>query len=242
MDKNLDNSPSVTKANSLIEASYRLSLDEQRLVLACISKINPLSPSGRTNKPIRITADEYAELFNLDRRSAYKQLKAALNNLWNREIIINQPNGKKITHRWLPDKIEYPDGEGKVEMCFNPSILPYLSDISDNFKSYKIKQVANLRSAYTIRIYELLNQYLDTGWREVSLNRLREMLQVGDKYKRFTDIRQWVLEPAQKEMEDKTNIVFTWEALKTGRKVTAIRFKIKEQEQMKLALQPPTLL
>ena len=30
---------SITKHNSLIEASYRLTLDEQRLILACIAQV-----------------------------------------------------------------------------------------------------------------------------------------------------------------------------------------------------------
>ncbi len=226
---------SVTKANHLIEASYRLTLEEQRLVLACISKIDPRDTLEKASRPITITANEYAELFNIDRRSSYQQLKLALGKLWDREIIFME-DGKKTTHRWLPDKIEYPEREGKVEMCFNTSILPYLTGIRENFKSYQLRQIASLRSNYTIRIYELLNQYLDTGWRDISLDNLRDILQVGDKYERYTDLRKWVIEPAQKEMKAKTNITFAFKPKRLGRKITVLHFTMKEQEQLPLAL------
>lgn len=224
---------SVTKATQLIEASYKLTLDEQRLVLISISKINPMDTLEKSNRAITITADEYADTFNLARRSAYQQLKVALSKLWDRQIVIHE-GGKKTTHRWLPDKIEYPEKDGKVELRFNLSILPYLTNIQANFKSYKLKQLADVRSVYTIRIYELLNQYLDTGWREISVNDFRDTLQVGDKYERYADLRKWVLTPAQEEMAIKTNISFSFTPKKTGRKITALHFKIREQPQQKL--------
>ncbi|EKT4485241.1 TPA: replication initiation protein, partial [Pseudomonas aeruginosa] len=50
----------VTKSNSLIAASYRLTLNEHRLVLAAISQIDPRKPLPR---PIRVCAHDFAELY-----------------------------------------------------------------------------------------------------------------------------------------------------------------------------------
>ncbi|MCG8029623.1 MAG: replication initiation protein [Candidatus Thiodiazotropha taylori] len=51
----------ISKSNALIEASYKLKTNEQRLVLACIAKIDSrhaLPASG-----IKITAQEFADCY-----------------------------------------------------------------------------------------------------------------------------------------------------------------------------------
>ncbi len=224
---------SVTKSNALIESSYSMTLNEQRLVLMGISKINPLAKVADVQKQtLTVTADEYAELFNVDKRNAYKHLQGAIERLWERDITLFDGSGKEESYRWIPKKVKYPVREGKVSFRFDPEILPYLSELSAKFKSYQIKQIANIKSTYTIRIYELLNQYLDTGWRSESIDRIRKILRVGDKYSNYGDLKRWVLEPAKKEMKAKTNIYFEYEPIKTGKKVTSIKFIISEKKQM----------
>ncbi|MFK0569727.1 replication initiation protein [Endozoicomonas sp.] len=54
----------IVKHNHLIEASYRLNLDEQRLVLACIAKIDPRVGKDFPDE-ITVTAQEFSHHFGL---------------------------------------------------------------------------------------------------------------------------------------------------------------------------------
>lgn len=238
MCKDKNNAPSITKANALIQSSYALSLDEQRLVLLGISKINPMSDIFDAKKQtVTVTVEEFTQTFKTNGKSAYQQLRSAMERLWGREIsIVDETTGKVETYRWIPKKVSYPVGEGKVSFRFDHEILPYLVNLREKFRSYQLNQIAEVRSVYTIRIYELLNQYLDTGWRIESVDGLRKMLKVEDKYPNYAHLRRWVLEPAKKEMEKKTNIAFEYEPIKSGRKVVNIRFNIREADQLTLDL------
>jgi len=49
--------------------------------------------------------------------------------------------------------------DGIINFEVNPSLKPYLLNITNNFTSYHLDTIAHLKSTYTIRIYELLKQY-----------------------------------------------------------------------------------
>jgi plasmid replication initiation protein len=75
----------VTKHNSLIEASYKLTLNEQRLVLFCIAKLDTRKPIPRDNT-FTITAKEFSETFGLEEKHAYEALDDAASSLYDRDI------------------------------------------------------------------------------------------------------------------------------------------------------------
>lgn len=53
------------------------------------------------------------------------------------------------------------------------------------------------------------------------------------QYPKFYDFKNRVLNVAQKELSEKTDIKFTFEEIKTGRKVTSIRFFIDQKHKKK---------
>ena len=48
-------------------------------------------------------------------------------------------------------------------------------------------------------------------------------------YNRFPDFRRFVLEKAQSEINELTDITIEFDPIKTGRKVTSIKFIIEEK-------------
>ena len=135
----------------------------------------------------------------------------------------------------------YLPSEGCVEFSISPELTPYLLKMQKNFTSYNLKQVVNLQSVYSIRLYELLRQFLPlrnvkqgklTAWREIDLSTLRGYLGVmPDKYPKFYDFRRYVLERAHSELKEKTDLVFDFEVVRTGRKIGAIKFTIRHNER-----------
>jgi hypothetical protein len=67
----------VVKSNTLINASYSLTLAEQRLIGLAIVKANNQHKEVDPNTMLIVTALEYMEQFNVDRATAYEALKAS---------------------------------------------------------------------------------------------------------------------------------------------------------------------
>ncbi len=195
----------IVKNNSLTRACYKLGLDEQRLVLACVAQIDSRRPTSK--KLIRVYAKDYAELYGLQLNNAYKQLKIAARNLFDRKI--HQVDGKRQRDtRWIYDAI-YDDGGGFVDVGFSPSIEPYLTLLGTKFTKYKLKQIAGLKSPYSIRLLEVFMSFKD-GWWEVEVDELRQMLMIEDQYTKFSNLKARVLEVARKELLAHSGIEVTY--------------------------------
>lgn len=138
-----------------------------------------------------------------------------------------------------------------IKLAFHPDLKPYLLQLKSNFTLLDIRNFVRLHSGSTMRIYELLKQYENTNakQREISLDTLKNMLGVTDKYPLYGNFKQKILDEAQKRINESTDISFTFEEIKEGRKVTAIRFKINKKatptkqnpEEIKLVQEPNPL-
>jgi len=223
----------ITKSNHLIQASYRLTLNEQRLVLTCIGQLDGRKPLPRDNM-FTITAADFSESFDVSIDKAYEYLKEAAENLYERTI--TKIEGKvRDNQRWVY-RAKYYEGEAKVELGFSPSVAPYLTMLHKKFTSYQLKRVAALRSVHSIRIFEMLSQRKDTGKLIIRLDDFKDRLELGDKYTRFYDIKRRVIDPAIKELAAKSNLEIKLETKKEGRGVSTLIFDFKDVDQIPLDL------
>ena len=117
----------------------------------------------------------------------------------------------------------------RVVIFFNPQILPYLSNLKANFTQYLQSDISDVSGAYTIRFYELICQYRTIGKREVSIQDLRFILNIGDKYPLFYDFKKRVIEPAIKEINEKTPMQISYEQKKKGKTIVGIVLNFKEK-------------
>jgi plasmid replication initiation protein len=217
----------VTKHNSLIEASYKLSLNEQRLVLLCISKLNSRKPIPKENL-FTITAKEFSLMFGINEKIAYRDLSNASKDLYKQDIRTH--DGKyNYQVRWVYG-VKYHDHEGKVTLGFSPWIAPYLTSLHERFTRYNLKKVSRLKSAYAIRLFEFLIQFKATGKLLINLDVFRDRLEIKNEYKRFCDLKRRVILPSVKELEEKSGLVINWKPIKSGKSVTKLEFIFRESE------------
>lgn len=219
--------PMVYKSNALVEAAYRLSVQEQRIILACISQAR--RDEEVTDEVLySVTAADLAELSGTALEAAYSQLKAASLRLKRREVRLTQePNGKGkkpsvMITGWV-QTIIYREGEGRIELRFTKDMLPYLTGLKREFTRYALSDVAKMTSAHGIRMYELLAQWPE-GHRVVEVDELRRWLQLEDRYPLMADLRRWVIEPAIEQINEHSPLMVSWSQRKTGRKVTHLVF------------------
>ena len=218
----------VTKANALIKASYRLKLEEQRLILMCLAQIDPREI---VPKKITIYADEYARRFGLCKKSAYCQLRAVSKGFYQRDIYIQDPAKSRQSHiRWV-QQVDYFDGQGRVDLYFSDNIKLYLGKLTGDFSSYYLENVAGLSSNYSIRLYEMIAQWSDIRNEiELPLAEFRDRLLLTGKYATFDNLRRRVIEPALLDLNRKSNLDVNWQSIRRGRKVERLRFAFRLKE------------
>ena len=212
----------ITKSNSLIEARYRLSLNEQRLILMYISM---LTPEHEDLPIVRLKVKDIVKALEINSEKYYSELKELLKKLRSRVLEIPTDTGYIITG-WI-DSARYYSKKGEIVLRLSPELKPYLLKLKEAFTTYYLKNVLKLRSFYSIRIYELLKQYESVGKRVISIEDLRKILKLeGDKYKKYSDFKRFVIMAAQKELKQKTDIYFDFKEKKIGRKVVELEFFI----------------
>ncbi|MDD5319531.1 MAG: RepB family plasmid replication initiator protein [Methylococcales bacterium] len=228
----------VVKSNKVVEASYMLSLAEQRVLLSCIAQIDSTAVLTEEYR-FEVTAAGVADLVGIENLSnTYRDLKTAAEKLYERSVIIDDPDpdNPKITQRktrWI-STIDYVPGEGKVVLSFAIGIIPYLSQLSREFTKYKLKHVARFESVYSIRLYELLVQWNSSGEREIEVEWLKNQFQVGDKYSRLVDLKKRVIDPAVEEINKHSNLWVRYGQRKSGRTITHFQFQfgLKDKPQL----------
>ena len=219
----------ITKANALIEARYKLTLQEQRLILAYISL---LSPEDEDFPTVEIRVKDLIQLLELEDHDYYDKIKETLERLRSRVLKIRKPDGYLITG-WI-SSAEYFDKEGKVELTLDPKLKPYLLKLKEAFTTYALRNILKLRSSYAIRLYELLKQYQNIGRRRFTIEELRRLLGIEPhEYARYNDFKRRVILQAQRELKEKTDIYFDFREIKRGRKVVELEFTILENPKFK---------
>jgi plasmid replication initiation protein len=220
----------VTKANELIDARYRLNVQAQKLLLCCIGKLD-----GRKEVPKEsvLTADEFAEMTGTPAKNAYRDLYDAADRLFNASIKLIE-DGEEVEVVWIQEKAKKLKGAGQVRLVWSDRVRRYLGELEANFTQYKLKSVASLQSAHSIRLYEVLMRFQSTGTRTISVDDLKDCLGLGDAYPDFKIFNRAVLKPSLKEINTHSDIRARVETLKTGRKITALKFFFIEDKQLKL--------
>jgi plasmid replication initiation protein len=211
----------VSKDNTLIQAGYTLSLTEQRVILLCIAKWDSRKKIPDNHEFI-LSVDDVSREIGIARENAYRDLRSAVNSLYSRTIKLD-PNDPDTEMRWLYQKAFFKE-KGVVALRFSPSILPYISELKERFTSYRLKDVANFKSSYSIRFYEILVQYRDQKELKLSVQKIRDILQLGCKYPDVRDLKKYVIAPAVSDINTFSNLHLTTDQVKRGREVTHLIF------------------
>lgn len=227
----------VVKTNQLNSALQNLSLPEIRIIQLAIVDARETNTGLSTDKPLRIDALRYAEIFETTRQNGYKRMKDAEENLFNRRFSYIDERGKLIKSRWV-QQVTYLDDEGAIELVFTLAVVNGISRIDgaeEFFTSYLLEQTASMDSIYSVRLYELLVQWVAAKQTPLfELNKFRDQLGVEDhEYKRMGNFKLRVLDLAVKEINEKSDIKVSYSQVKKGRTITGFKFTVHEKLKSK---------
>ena len=227
----------VVKDNALMNASYNLEVTEQRLILLAIINARETHQGITSDSKLEIHANDYASQFHVTKEAAYKALKTAVNNLFERQFSFKEETKKGIgvvRSRWV-SRIKYIDDSAILEITFAPDVVPLITRLEKHFTSYQIQQVTQLTGKYAIRLYELLIAWREVGKvPQIELSEFRAKLGVeDDEYKAMNHFKSRVLEPSIKQINQHTDITVNYEQHKRGRTITGFSFKFKQKQKPK---------
>ena len=218
MDKNY----LVTKSNSLITASYDLSLQEQKLILSLASMVQP---TDEEFKEYKFKIKDFMSLLEIETKTKYTEIPKITKELMKKVFEVRE--GRDVIQlSWL-SSARYKTGEGVVILKFDSSLKPYMLQLKELYTSYRLENILLLKSKYSLRLFELLkcNEFKKI-W-TIELETFKKLLGVTEKsYSIYQNVKNRIILQAQKELKGKTDIKFEFEEIKTGRKVTSLKFYI----------------
>lgn len=230
--KNSDNL--VVVSNRLIRAEYkqRLTLWEQFLIDRMISMI---SPDDRDFKNYRLYVRDLAKFMGVQPSGeVYSYILEAARRLLDKKIVIAFKNeeGKSInleTH--IVTSLEHLIDEDRkdnlyISLTFHPALQPYLLDLKSNFSQYHLELYQNIKSDTSITLYKIFLSYQRQGNTKITLtvDELKKMMGLENKYEYYANFKKKIIESGQKNLEAHTDLSFTYQENKTGKKVTSITF------------------
>ncbi len=235
----------IKKSNDLIEARYRLTLGEQRLVLLLASQIRK---DDKDFNYYEIKISDFAEMFGLKTdKSLYEKVEKIAGDLLGKKLYLKN-DGKSFEGTVWLSYVKYVSGSGTIKLRFDDCLKPYLLQLKhsiNGFTQYKLHTVMSFKSAYSIRLYELLKMEV---WKSeklkstqfeksFSLDEYRRILGVDkNAYPIFADFRKRVIDTTVLEISEQTELnISETKYIKTGRKITGITFivKIRQTDEIK---------
>lgn len=241
----------IVKSNHVIEASYRLTLNEQRLILLCIQQIKK-GQAITAETPFKVSAQEVSSTYSVTIDRAYVLLQEVADRLYERSLVIHkpdveQPQKNTTKTRWIT-AIDYLDSEGRIYLYFAPKVIPYISLLESGFTRYNLEYIAPMTSVYGVRFYELFKCWLmgdKARIKMVGLDELKELLDLKGVYTSIKDFKLKVLDKGLEDINQHTDLLVSYENKRTGRKITDLEFNIstkttKPEPSAKKATKPAT--
>lgn len=237
----------VTMSNRLARSAQGLSLSEKRIVALALSAEDSKSmtklaeASTERGWKTKVKAVDYAEAFNVDTNTAYDQLKAAADRLFERHVTYEDKNSRgkaRISKfRWV-SLAQYTVGDGLIELNFTPEIAPHLLGLRSHFTSYKLKHAASFESVYAWRLFEVLQSWQSTGLYNCAIEDFWETMEAPPSCRKdFKSLRVRVIEPAVAAIKQHAGLKIEWLPIRSGaRRVTSLEFRFWPDNQGELNL------
>lgn len=224
---NLDPKYWVQKSDPLVlMRSVPFSLGELKILDTYISRINAGDNSRRT---VIFTKEEYEELMGLNEANI-KSLQKHTESLLGKVVTLEMPNKQYLQFtlfeqaKYCKDKYDKPI----IELSCSSLAQDLFFCIGKyHYFKYALENVVNLtrKGSYLLYLHILTNRYR-VEW-ETELDELRDKVldcKKKESYQEFKEFKRAVLEPAVKEVNEKTDCHFEYEPVKRGRKVVKIKF------------------
>lgn len=170
----------------------------------------------------------------------YSSVRSSFDELTDLKWLFEDLEKEKFAFRHILNTSDARCGyeKGIITIVLNPLLKPLFLALA-HYTTYELKWYMTFKSWYSMRLYELLSAFKDTGYWEVDIDKFRALMDCDDKYKEKGKNNDYKLilkttEEAILELE-RTDMAFTMETIKdkpkgvAGRKsIVGLIFRLKK--------------
>ena len=204
----LDTNAYIKMGNEFVNARYTLTLKQHKALLIILSQFTG-------NETIKIDFKEFAKALNIGTNTGYtSKIEKIIQAIGARYITIDSRSAnteeevQKYSIIFFSEIIR--PGDGTIEITLPKKLLPYFTELNKQYTTLQLKVQLDFNSIYAIRIYQLIKQFESTGYRKIHIDELRNILDLNNRYSKIHDFKRYVLEPAAKEINEKSQFVLEY--------------------------------
>lgn len=119
--------------------------------------------------------------------------------------------------------------DGTIRFKMTDLVYNLFTNYTKGFTKYELKVSLSLTSVYSVRLYEMMSNQKQP--KTITIDELKEMFGISDKYKKVNDFFRYVIDPAQTELDEKAPFTFKYKINKKGRAYHSITFFPKYQPE-----------
>lgn len=220
----------IKQHNAITEARYEMTALQKNILYLLLSQLR--DDDVEKNK-YELSIQELKKLRNV--RVNREELLQSAKGLITSGLTLYDETQKRFITIGILASADYDIEKNKENLLveFDKRLYPFLYNVKSRFTTFTLANALKLKSKYSKRIYEMLSQYKDTGIFKVSIKELKERFELinsktgKEQYSEFGLFSKYVLEVAKKEINEQTDINFSYETKKTGKKITDLIFHIK---------------
>jgi plasmid replication initiation protein len=240
-----DNKKLVVSSNDLVHAKYTFSLWQKRVFVYMVSEINSFDD---LEFPIqKLYIKDLMNFFKVKNKDDYNVIQRIPEQLYAMSMKMSYRSDKGYK-RWREVRIlsQFTHPEDKeednayIELKFNDDLKPHLLDLKQLFSQYDIQNIIYLRSVYSFKMYEWIKANAYLGKWDISLQDLKEMLDVEYKYKNYGSFKLKILSQAQNDLNECCDVTFTYTEQAVGKRVERLFFAIQKNVPTKGDGKPKT--
>lgn len=224
--------------NGIIEATYRMDIVEFRVFLTMLTMI---TPDDLVFCEYELRVADIIRVFGLNRDGrSYESIKEAAERLVNKTMVIYHTKEDGNRYRTVIPFLTSASsqlGDSKSEsirVTFHPELKPFLLRLRSEYLEFDVRNIAQLQSQYSIRLYMMLRHQMNLKKTSVTytVERLREIFEIlPSEYPLYGNFKQKVLARACNDLNAATNIrIERFEEERSNRKVVAVVFHMSSQE------------
>jgi plasmid replication initiation protein len=219
----------IIQSYILTTARYKFNVHEKRIMYRLVEMIQFQLAGKKLNQRYSVQKD-FFDLYHVEiplraflhneHDTNHIRAKTALTRLTEKVLYYEDENEWKAIPLIILPRIK--KHEGTCTFRLHEDIYDALLNFSKGYKKYELKTAMQFESVYAMRLYELLSKQKTPL--TYSIEQLKAMFGIEDKYNRPPDFIKRVIDTAKKELDAKSPYSFEYKPLKTGKQITSIKF------------------
>nr|DAR47792.1 MAG TPA: DNA REPLICATION protein [Bacteriophage sp.] len=233
-----NNNKELVQSYILTTAKYDYNVYEKRILYRIIELMQELTEGKKLNERYNVQNNLFGDVdIQMPTKSFLKDEKDNNHSIAKKALLaLNQKQIKTEDNNVFRafNLIERPvidKKAGMVSFRLSPFIASVFMDFSKGYRKYELQTAMSFESVYAMRFYEIFsNQKKPITF---TVEQIKEMFNITDKYKYTKDFIRDVISAAKKELDKYSPYTFDFELNRKGRggKIVSITFTPKYQPQ-----------